>query len=311
MPLLVVLAVAVAWVPAVCAGWDAGCGAPAGKGFDGRHLAFHAFLRSTLRNIEVPQEPDASIRHTREVEVKPKSIVRAMLLSALVPGLGEIYVGGRRGYLSGGVLLGIEAVSLYKYYDLNGQGDDLRDAYRDYADRYYSRDRFIKYVRDTVAAVNSNFEYCDVGGGQYDPDKCDSLIYYYFPLTERDDFYEQIDINDRFAFGWSDWVHLAQYVNSWNQWEDPEGPIPGDIETRTAHRLTYRGMRNDANDAYASADKYAWIMVIGRVVSVVDALILTRAHNSRIASLGSRVNLSFQVRSITDPAFRVGVKMRF
>ncbi len=271
---------------------------------------FDAYLRTTLRNIETAGAPDAGIRHTREAPVRPKSTVRAVLLSALLPGLGEIYVGGRRGYVTGGVLAGIDLLSIYKFYDLNSRGDDQRDAYREYARRYYDRARFEAYVEDTVAVANSSFQYCHIGD-QYDPVKCDSLIDYYFPLADDDDFYEQIDIMDRFAFGWVDWTHRDEYYSEWNLWEDPEGPIPEGVGTGTVHRLTYRSMRDEANDSYASADKFAWMMVIGRVVSMVDALILTRAHNSRLASLGSHVNLSFQVKSITDPAFKVGVKVRF
>jgi hypothetical protein len=105
-------------------------------------------------------------------------------------------------------------------------------------------------------------------------------------------------------------VHKDIYENAWNTW-DPNSRIPEVVETETARRLTYRDMRNEANDTYSSADKFAWLMLITRVVSVVDALILTRIHNSQIASLGSSMNLSFQVKSITDPAFKVGVKMRF
>jgi hypothetical protein len=285
---------------------------PAGECRADASHAFHTYLRTTLREVEVPREPDASVRHTREEPVKPKSPIRAMLLSALVPGLGEMYVGGNRGYVTGGVLMGVDLLSIYKFYGLNRDGDDARDAYRDYADRYYDRARFEAYVIDTVAASNPNFStYCDGKSGEYDPVKCDSLIDFYFPLAQDDDFYEQIDVVDRFVFGWVDWMHRPEYVNYWNQWEDPEGPIPPGVNAETARRLAYRSMREEANDLYSSADRYAWIMVIGRVVSMVDALILARAHNSQVAMLGSRMNLSFQVKSITDPAFRLGVKMRF
>lgn len=273
--------------------------------------AFDTYVRSMLRQVQVPQEPDASLRHTQEAPVKPKSPVRAMLLSALMPGLGEIYVGGRRGYVTGGALVGIDLVSIYKYYDHNKDGDEKRDAYREYARDYYSREKLRDYLENTVAQVNPEFGYCQETGGNYDPAKCDSLIGLYFPLAEDDDFYEQIDIVDRFAFGWSDWVHEDEYIFYWAQWEDPEGPIPEGIDTATARRLTYRSMRQASSDAYSSADKFAWVMVIGRVVSMVDAAILAKAHNSRLAWLGSRVNLSLQVKSITDPAFKLGVKMRF
>ncbi|MGD9140965.1 MAG: hypothetical protein PVJ42_05445 [bacterium] len=302
MPVPVLLAaLLVACAAATCAG-----------GLEpGSSEAFDAYLRTTLRQVDVPVEDDASIRHTREEAARPKSTLRAMLLSALMPGLGEMYVGGTRGYITGGVLVGIDAMSIYKYFDLNGQGDDLRDAYREYADRHYSKEKFGNYIYYEIAQYNTEFAFCEEGGDFEDPDKCDSVLNYYFPLADDDDFYEQIDIVDRFVFGWDDWEHAGIiYTNAWNAW-DPNSEIPEVIETETARRLTYKSMRDEANDAYSSADKYAWIMLIGRVVSVVDALILTRIHNSQIASLGSRMNLSFQVKSITDPAFKVGVKMRF
>jgi hypothetical protein len=279
-------------------------------GYDqGSRADFDAYLRATLREVDTPVEADAGMRHTREEVVEPKSIVRAMLLSALVPGLGEIYVGGRRGYVSGGVLVGVDLVSIYKYNDLNSRGDDLRDEYRDFADRYYSRQDFDYYVHEVVAAENPDLAFCR-GGGVGDPVKCDSVLAYYFPLAHGDDFYEQIDVMPRFVFGWSDWEHQAEYVDYWATWT-PDSEIDETVETETPLKFEYRSMRGAANEAYSSADKYAWLMVVGRVVSVVDALILARAHNSQLASLGSHMNLSFEVKSITDPAFKVGVKMRF
>ena len=282
-------------------------------------LAYDAYLRTTLRRVEVPQEPDAGVRHTQEVVVKPKSPLGAMLLSALVPGLGEVYVGGRRGYITGSVLIGIDALSIYKIYDLNKQGDDARDIYRAYADRWYDVDRFEAYVWDTIAVANKDLsEVCDYDDGKnpsYDPGECRRLLNLYFPLSGGDDFYEQIDVEDRFAFGWKDWEHDGAYVPIWNGQEPwnwtPDAAIPADVFTDTPHRLQYRTLRDEANNLYSSADKYAWIMVIGRVVSMVDAVILARVHNSQIASLASRMNLSFQVKSITKPDVRLGVKMRF
>lgn len=275
------------------------------------NAAFDAYLSATIKQVDVPVEDDASVRHTREEVVKPKSTLRAMLLSALMPGLGQMYVGGRRGYLTGGVLFGIDVISIYKYVDLNSDGDDRRDAYRHYAESHYSRDALGTYIREEIAQDNTEFAFCEEGGDSYDPEKCDSVLHYYFPLVDDDHFYEQIDRDDRFVFGWDDWEGAGSgSPYDWTTW-DPDSEIPEAIETRTVHRLIYKSMRNEANEAYSSADKFAWIMLIGRVVSVVDALILTRIHNSQIASLGSNMNLSFQVKSITGPAFRVGVKMRF
>lgn len=285
----------------------------AGGGKQGSGAAFDTYLRTTLREVNTPVETDASVRHNQEEAVKPKSTIRAMLLSALIPGLGEIYVGGQRGYVSGGVLVGVDLAAIYKYNDLNNQGDDLSDEYRNFADRNYSREKLGNYVYWDVAQGNPEFAFCHNEGDFEDPVKCDSVLYYYFPLAHNDDFYEQIDIVPRLVFGWNDWNWAPPPEDKddyWVAW-DPNRDLPPEVPTETPLKLEYNSMRSAANDAYSSADKYAWIMVIGRVVSVVDALILARAHNSQLASLGSHMNLSFEVKSITDPAFKVGVKMRF
>ncbi|MGD9401769.1 MAG: hypothetical protein PVF95_05820, partial [bacterium] len=64
MPVPVLLAaLLVACAAATCAG-----------GLEpGSSEAFDAYLRTTLRQVDVPVEDDASIRHTREEAARPKS----------------------------------------------------------------------------------------------------------------------------------------------------------------------------------------------------------------------------------------------
>jgi hypothetical protein len=70
-------------------------------------------------------------------------------------------------------------------------------------------------------------------------------------------------------------------------------------------------MRKDADDYYSKADNFAWIMVIGRVVSMVDAAILVKLRNADLAGLGSNPRLTFDAKLSGNPNFKVALKMRF
>lgn len=244
-----------------------------------------------------------------------KSVAGAMLLSAAVPGLGQIYAGGTRGYVVGGAMLAVDALALSQYFSNNGKGDDLKDDYQAFATEHYGRERFYEYVRDTVAVYSGyeGFSSCTVPG-EYDSSACWNAIHEAFPLSGSDDalFYEQIGVDQNYVFGWDDWdpYNISNHEDLWYGWT-PSSPLPNGIPRSSSNRDRYNSMRNDADDYYSKADKFAWIMVIGRVVSMVDAAILVKLRNSDLAGLGSNPRLTFDAKLSGDPSFKVALKMRF
>ena len=67
----------------------------------------------------------------------------------------------------------------------------------------------------------------------------------------------------------------------------------------------------NADDYYGKADRFAWIMVIGRVVSMVDAAILVKLRNRDLTGFGTNPRLTFNAKLSGDPNFKVALKMRF
>jgi len=244
-----------------------------------------------------------------------KSVAGAMLLSAAIPGLGQIYAGGTRGYVVGGTMLAVEALAVSQYLSNNGNGDDLKGDYERFADDHYGRDRFSRYVRDTVAVYSGyeGFNSCTVPG-EYDSAGCWGSIDDEFPLSKADDalFYEQIGVEDKYVFGWDDWdpYYVDNHEDLWYGWV-PSGAFPNGIPSSSANKDKYSDMRNSADDYYSKADRFAWIMVIGRVVSMVDAAILVKVRNADLAGLGSNPRLTFDAKLSGDPNFKVALKMRF
>lgn len=276
---------------------------------------FDLMVRSSIGGITSDEGPDSPVGIDAAVTVGRKSVARAMLLSAVLPGLGQMYAGGRRGYAVGGTMAAVDVLSAWMYFDNNKKGDDRKTDYQAFARDHYSRDRFEKYVRDTIVALSPDdvFEPCTDPGG-YDSSACWTAIHNVFPLSDRDDaaYYEQIGDEYRYVFGWDDWYsgRTPSHVDVWIDW-DPYSAFPTGIPTTSVNRDTYRGMKSEADDFYGKADRYAWVMVIGRVVSMIDAAILVKLRNKDLAAIGDNPTLAFKAGLSGGPNFRVGLKMRF
>jgi hypothetical protein len=299
---ILAISVAIAASAAACA--DCGTGGE-----------FDLMARTSIGNITSDEEPDVPVGVSSPAAMGRKSVARAMLLSAVVPGLGQIYAGGRRGYAVGGTMAAIDVLSAWMYFDNNRKGDDRKTEYRDFARDHYDRNRFEEYVRDTIVAVSPDpvFEPC-TDPGSYDSSACWTSIHNVFPLSDNEDaaFYEQIGDEYRFVFGWDDWYpeRTPSHADAWVDW-DPYTAFPTGIPTTSANREKYRDMKSEADDFYGKADRYAWVMVIGRVVSMIDAAILVKIRNRDLAALGDNPRLTFKAGLGGSPNFKVGLKMRF
>jgi hypothetical protein len=271
--------------------------------------------RASIGNISDEGGQDAPVEFEESVSLHRKSVAKAMLLSAVIPGLGQAYVGGQRGYVSGGVMAAADLFSMWRYFSNTGRGDDKKGDYEAWAEEHYSVNRFNRYVRDTIAVHSGygDFGFC-TDPGIYDSSRCWEEIHVVFPLSERGTgaFYEQIDTEDRYVFGWDDWstgdIQFPEEL--WVDW-DPYGTLPEGIPGTTSNREQYQSMRADADDFYGRADRYAWVMVIGRVVSMVDAAILAKVRNRDFAALGTNPRLTFKAKLGSNPNVKVGLRMRF
>lgn len=278
---------------------------------------FRINARMCLGRVTDGAEAEETLTSAAPTGYSQKSVAGAMLLSAAVPGLGQIYAGGTRGYVVGGTMLAVDAIALSQYFSNNSKGDDAKDDYERFAASHYERDRFYDYVRDTVVvySANEDFNSCTVPG-EYDSSECWGAIDDAFPLSNADDalYYEQIGVDNNYVFGWDDWnpydTGNPNHEDLWYGWR-PSQPFPNGIPTSSANKDKYNDMRKDADDYYSKADNFAWIMVIGRVVSMVDAAILVKLRNADLAGLGSNPRLTFDAKLSGNPNFKVALKMRF
>lgn len=156
----------------------------------------------------------------------------AGLLSALIPGTGQLAQGQSRGFL----YLGIEVASWFAYFSLQDAGDQaLEDAY-DYVGDVESPDG--KWAWDRYLANPP----C---GDNLGPDDLDTEKVYLQDLYDNspDNFYADIGSEDIYACGWVD----------------------------QGARAEYQSMIDDSNSLYSDSDIAVGVIVANHLVSAVDA----------------------------------------
>ena len=129
----------------------------------------------------------------------PKRKIPAIgiLLSAAVPGTGEMYAGS---YIKGAVFLGLEMFLWWKYAGFREKGFDIEEKYEAFADEHWDSTRWSQ---------------------EYDPDTDPST--HNLPETKTQQYYEMIGKYDQFQAGWDNQenrdTYMTMRLNSNNEFE--------------------------------------------------------------------------------------------
>ncbi len=194
-----------------------------------------------------------------------KSPLLAGLLSAVVPGAGEVYAGS---YLLAGLFAGLEVGGWVANAHYNSLGDERTTQFQNYADAHWS---VVKYA-EWLNANAKNFE----GGDDrllqiaINPDAT-------LPPWQRVDW----ETMNRVELAIPKFSHRLpphgdqQYfemIGKYNQysygWEDK---LSGDYYDISARFRDYSTQRGHANDAYNTASLFVNLIVLNHVLSAVDA----------------------------------------
>jgi hypothetical protein len=250
-------------------------------------------------------ELDFMVRYDiADSEVDRKSPLKAAILSAILPGAGELYSGS---YIKAFLFFAVEVVSWTVYFTYNSRGDEQTRIFQEYADRHWSVVRYAEWINRWVSMWGEQFGIsCSItiNPNQSLPpwrrvnwsqlNECERLLGFthILPHYGEQQYYELIGKYHQYAPGWDDF-NLDF--------------IPEDIAELSPTRrfLFYSEERGKANKFYTYATWASMVVVVNHILSAFDAALSAMIHNRvkiradvsyRSVSgivIGGRVSISF------------------
>lgn len=221
-----------------------------------------------------------------------------VVLSLLVPGAGEIYMGY---YKRGAALVLMEAAAWTGYSAYRSKGLDTREKYERYADEHWDIDRWLLEHPSGPYATLAELETEGADGSwKSNLRGIVSSSFFYMPFISRvqdkQHYYENIGKYNWFVSGWDDWDSTLQPDNSF-------------LET-TDNRRTYFSMRVDSNDQLETADRFIYLSLAARTFSLIETILLTRRDAAEDLS-GGAGNTHLSVTSQSWHSSRVTMEYNF
>jgi hypothetical protein len=227
-----------------------------------------------------------------------------VLLSTLMPGVGEIYLGYR---WRGAALVTLEVAAWAGYFYYRNEGLDSREAYESFADQYWNYQKWIGDHKDGGQGYTLE-ELEEAGRNKAGSQDWPGYIPWVSKEEDKQHYYENIGKYDWFISGWQDY--------------DPNFTDPntdsGFMED-TALRDEYRSMRKESNDQLDNSNKFVYLSIGVRVFSIVETLILVRSdggssdagQSTDVSSGMSRNHFKVNARPIGFDGAEVALEYNF
>jgi hypothetical protein len=233
--------------------------------------------------------------------VDHSGLLKPILLSALVPGLGEASMGYKRGY----AMIALDIASWIGVKHYHDQGAQKRDDYIDYANVHWSETRLAGAFGDNFNEFAGSYYYGSTMGDSSDYETLSLWV------SKEDDFreyYENLGKWDQFVFGWDDFTDPRL-------WAGPSATTADlkDDPRVSEHRIAFRDMRAASNEAYDNRDKLVYLNMATRIFSIFQVAYLGGVFSDGYASAfevsGHPVALIAEPRGLTSS--RLGVAISY
>ena len=215
-------------------------------------------VRLAGTRLDLPVVSYSEMRHASDPSASMWSrsrgrIAVAVAASAILPGLGELYVymHSRDPWTLARVpaFMAIDGYLWSSYASNHSKGKDLKSEYQTYADEHWSLDRFLQQhpCCASLGGCESWQDYNSLG-----TQHCSFNFFIFTPReADSEEYYENAGKYNAFQYGWDDWTEQT-------------GPW-------TAHRTFYWGRRGDSDKYLKRGDQAVMLLIVNRVVSMIDA----------------------------------------
>lgn len=225
---------------------------------------------------------------SRPVRESKKSAFLAGVLSAAVPGAGDIYA---ENYIMAGVFMVAEAIGWYYHIDQNSKGDDQTDVYQAYADNHWSAVKYAQFLNEHANKFDGG------EGAPQIPINPDVTL----PPWERVDWATMNEVELMIpVFSHRLPVHGAQQyfelIGKYHQytygWDDKQvqGDVTIDYRNISPNFEYYSKERGKANDFYNTATTITNLIILNHVLAAANAIWSVSRFNQRV-ELYSHVEL--------------------
>jgi len=223
----------------------------------------------------------------------------AMLLSFLVPGLGQAY---SRNYIKAGAFGAAEIAAIGTAIYFNRAGKSKKqEAYR-FADRNFSVESLRRYDDGMRLMFGDSLV------NQFLPFDSE----FYTAATRRESYFYESIRGRSFVPGWTDVQPRIDEILE-NSGEIPMRWLDG-VTSRSQD--TYNSMMKDSKSKYDAVNYALYVVLINHIASAIDAGFTAKAHNSRLLgkdnSVWERISIEQQyVFSGTEMSPGAVLKLKF
>lgn len=182
-----------------------------------------------------------------------RSVPKSLLMSALVPGLGQA---GNRSYLKAGLFAALEVAAWYITIDQRNKGDRLERQFEAFADLYWNEDAYWNALSLESGIDRSQMDSLRVWERQN--------FSHHLPEEKNQTYYENVGKYDQFNIGWQDATNHKEF----------------DSELRR----DYTFQRKDANDAFELSRTFTTVIILNHIASALEAAYSTHKQNQRFTT---------------------------
>jgi hypothetical protein len=208
-------------------------------------------------------------------ESDKKSPVLAGIMSAVIPGSGEFYVGD---YIKAALFFAVDAALISTAIIYNNKGDTKEAEFKAFADEHWSVVKYADYLIEHKDAIDvpddaeipinrdSNLPPWEQIEDWSALNYAETPFSHHLPPHGDQQYYEEIGKYNQYSSGW-----------------DEFNPLVDDFRDVPQIMKDYAKMRGDANSAYNTASKLVIGVYINHLLSVIDAVWSAHRYNDNLA----------------------------
>ena len=223
-----------------------------------------------------------------------------ILMSAIVPGSGELYLGHvKRGI----ALMALEAGAWTGYLYYQNKGLDTREEYETFADRHWDLHKWADHHPEVYPYFTgfSPEQMDSIGHERSGTGSWPGYIPYVSIQEDKQHYYENIGKYDWYISGWED------YDPDWVSPNPDDPPYQRDTNLRDE----YRSLRNKSNDQLDNSSRFVYLSLATRVFSLVQTILLTRDMDGGEAVDATNNKLSLRARARGYGGGEIALEYRF